>query len=309
MKLHLRKILFSFLLTGVFLSGILACGGGGTPGEGNPAAPTPPVPVFGDFVLGVVASEQTATASVSNLNRSALRQNAVSFLNDAIRLEETRNVVSDISFKPADGSSAEVAFPGMYVVELITGGATVNQAFPNFDPTTIAYTTYNEFNMKFDKIDARSIPAGLLNDPLVTQYLVDQSIVIEGSFAESAENDLDQDGKLSYIPFRLISNKDVNIRVSSPNVFAVSADKINYFFIAFQVDNWFGNTLGLFQEVTSNELTNGVLEINDQSQFDNVKEILEQFENNLDRSCKSAPSEDGDFEESDVDEESSSDPF
>ena len=306
MSLRLRKIFFSLLLLGILATAMQACGGGAPGGSGNPASPTPPVPVFGDFVLNVATSNPGATASVSSQN---IRANSVAFQNNAILLSETRNVISDISFKPTDESSAELDFPGMYVVELITGGDIVNQVFPTFDPKQIAFTSYNEYEMKFDKLEARSIPAGLLDDPLVTQYLVDQSIVIEGTFVESAENDINHNGLVDSIPFRLISNKDVNIRVTSPNSFTVSPDKINYFFIAFQVNLWFNNTVSFFQEVRPEELTNGVLIVSDQSHFDNVREILDQFENNLEGSCKSAPSDNGDFEQGDVDEESSSGAF
>ncbi len=307
MSLKLRKIIFILLLALLTLGGLQTCGGG--TGSGNPASPTPPVPVFGDFVLGVATSNGAATASNSKQNMNSLRSNSVSFQNAAILLEETRNVISDIAFKPTNEGSAELDFPGMYVVELITGGSVVNKVFPSFDPKQIAFTSYNEFEMKFDKINAGNIPPGLLQDPLVNQYLVDQSIVIEGSFLESAANDINKDGKISYIPFRLISNKDVNIRVTSPNSFTVSSNKINYFFIAFQVNNWFNNTLALFQVVTSRELTNGVLIITDKSNKENIRAILNQFENNLDASCKSAPSNNGEFEESDVDGESSSGTF
>ncbi len=307
MGIKFKKIFFSLLLLSLLLGGFSACGGG----TGGSAAPTstPPVPVFGDFVLGVAVSNPASSATLSSHIRGSMRSNSVALQNNAILLEETRNVVSDISFNPVGSDSEDIEFPGMYVVELITGGSTVNQVFPELEPTRIPFGEYREFEMKFEKIQSSEIPSALLEDPVSTQFLPDQSMVIEGSFIESSENDIDGSDSQTYIPFRIISDKDVNILVSSPNAFTVSSDRVNYFFIAFQVNNWFTNLLAPMQEVSSEDLTNGVLVISDQSSQDSIHEILDQFESNLETSCKSAPSESDEFEEDDVDDDSSSDPF
>lgn len=307
MDLKFKKLLFSFLLISLLLGGFGACGGGGAGSSGAPTS-TPPVPVFGDFVLGVAVSSPDASASVSQNIRQGMRMNSVSFQSDGIRVEETRNVVSDISFTPIGESEEDIEYEGMYVVELIHEGAVVNQVFPDFSLTRLPFSTYNTFEMKFEKIDSDQIPSELLQDPVVTQFLPDQTVVVEGSFIE-AGRDIDENGLTNYVPFRIISDKDVNIRVSSPNSFAVSEDRINYFFIAFQVENWFNQLLPLMQEAQSENLSDGILVITDQSSNDLIHEILEQFESNLDSSCKSAPSESDEFEEDDVDDDSSSSPF
>ncbi len=301
MYFYFRKIVFALLVSSLLLGGPWACG------NGSPTS-TPPVPVFGDFVLGVAVSTPTSSASIPQNAKNSMRMNSVSFQSDGIRVDETRNVVSDISFEPVSGGGGNIEFNGMYVVELITKGSVVNKVFPEFGLTQIPFTSYKQFVMKFAKIDSKSIPSALLADPVATQYLLDHSVVIEGSFIEAGK-DIDHNGISNYIPFRIISDKDVNIRVSSPNAFTVSSKKVNYFFIAFQVGNWFNHLLPLMREVELGDLTNGVLVISDQSSRKNIRNILDQFENNLDASCKSAPSNNGDFEEDDVDDHSSSGPF
>lgn len=307
MPLRLRKILLAFLLAAATASGMQACGGGAGPGEGNPAAPTPPVPVFGDFILGVATSSSASSASLAP--QGNMRMNSLALQNNAILIEETRNVVSDISFKPVDDSQEEIQFPGPYVVELLQTGNTVNQVFPSFGIVRLPFTQYREFEMKFEKIDAEQIPSELLGDPISAQFLAEQSVVIEGSFLESAENDINRNNVRDYVPFRILSDKDVNVRVSSPNAFTVSQDQVNYFFIAFEVNVWFNNVLDLMQEASPSELNNGVLVVSDQSSNDTIHEILDQFEGNLEGSCRSAPSENEDFEEDDIDSDSSSGSF
>ncbi len=309
MYVWFKKLIFCLLLASVVASGMLACGGGSGAGEGGLGEPTPPVPVFGDFVLGMVASSDVSSNSLSAALRNTMRSNSISLQNGGILLEETRNVVTDISFKPVNENIEEIQYPGMYVVELITGGNTVNQVFPNFRPTRLPFTEYREFEMKFEKIEEGEIPSELLQDPLSAQFLVDQTLVIEGSFLEAANNDINGNHTQDYIPFLIISDKDVSIRVTSPNAFTVSQNQINYFFIAFEVNSWFNNLLGLMQVASVDELSDGVLVVSDQSSNDSIHEILDQFESNLEGSCRSAPSDDADFEEGDVDEDSSSSGF
>lgn len=308
MHLFFKKLVFFLVLIGLLSGALLGCGGGGSGGSGSPTS-TPPVPVFGDFVLGVAAYNPASSTAISSQASNNFRRNSVALQNSAILIEETRNVVSDISFNPVGEEVEEIEFPGMYVVELITQGNTVNEVFPDFGITRIPFGEYREFEMKFEKIQSDEIPSALLEDPVTMQFLPDQSLVVEGSFIESSGNDLDGSGSVSYIPFRIISDKDVSIRVSSPNAFTVSENRINYFFIAFQVSAWFNNLLSPMQAVSSAELTNGVLVISDQISGDNIHEILEQFESNLEASCKSAPSESDEFEDEDVDDDSSSNPF
>lgn len=304
--------IFGTLLLFLTLGGCL--GGGTTPGGGtdNPATPTPPVPVFGNFVLGVAASNPATSTSLNlqggsiRQNSATFRENSVALFQDSIRIEETRNAVSEISFEPDGNDNGDIEFPGTYVVLLVRNGGVVNLEFPDFGVTTIPFDTYHKFEMKFSRLEQGQIPAELLQDPLVNAGLVDQSVRIEGSFIESADNDIDGSGGVSYINFRILSDVEAEIEVSSPNLFTVSSDRVNYFFIAFRLETWFSGLLEKFQSLTANDLTNGVAVISDQSSSQIVKEILDTFERNLEGSCKSAPSDDDRFEEEDVDEDSSS---
>ncbi|MBL7685988.1 MAG: hypothetical protein JNK65_08155, partial [Deltaproteobacteria bacterium] len=189
MKKHIQIL----LLLLVFLCG--ACSSSG-PGSQNPITPTPPVPVFGNFVLGVAASQNGVVLSQLR-NQVVLAHpqvhSLVSVENNGIQIRETRNVVSDISFEGDNELVPQIEFPETYVVRLIQNGSIVNQEFPSFGVKNIAFDTYRKFEMKFEKINQGLIPPSILPDPITEQFLLDHSVVIEGSFLES--HDLNNDGQ------------------------------------------------------------------------------------------------------------------
>jgi hypothetical protein len=150
------------------------------------------------------------------------------------------------------------------------------------------------------------MPEDLLEDPLVSSLLLDQSFLVTGRFMESAENDIDGNGEVNFINFQIISDNEVKIRVSSPNAFEVSSDKINFFFIAIKLEAWFNDLLPQLQNLESADLVQGVAVISDDHPSDQVRAILDHFESNTEISAQSAPSDDEEFDESDVDEDSGS---
>ncbi|MCE9625964.1 MAG: hypothetical protein K8R69_11035 [Deltaproteobacteria bacterium] len=293
-----------FLSMWILLLGLLACAG--NPGDGNPGGggltPTPPVPVFGDFILGVAT---TTPIGPSNAKFSK----SLAFAGGGINVLETRNTVSDIAFEADNQANNDVEFPGVFVVELIHQGAEVNQEFPGFGITQIPFDTYRKFKMSFEKLDSEDIPQELLPDPLVAQLLLDRTFVVTGTFQEAVGKDVDGDGRIGSVPFQILSDNQVEIEVSSPNFFTVSPDKTNFFFIAFQIDAWFNGLLPQLQSLTPSDLTGGVAVIRKEISNNKIAQILDDFESNTERSCKSAPSEDGNFDEDDVDGESGSEPL
>lgn len=273
--------------------------------------PTPPVPVFGDFVLNVATTGLSENGSLQLQSLAtdptvAVNAKQVSLANGGIVVEETRNTISEISFKIEGEGSDEVDFPGAFVVELVQGGAIVNREFPDFGVTQLLFGEYREYEFRLVRLESEDIPEDLLEDPLVSSLLLDQSFLVTGRFMESAENDIDGNGEVNFINFQIISDNEVKIRVSSPNAFEVSSDKINFFFIAIKLEAWFNDLLPQLQNLESADLVQGVAVISDDHPSDQVRAILDHFESNTEISAQSAPSDDEEFDESDVDEDSGS---
>lgn len=302
-----RKLWKYFLPIFLCLS-LFGCSGGiGTPG-GDQLTPTPPVPVFGDFILGVATSIPSGGSALRAMSVHPATKN-LSFEGGGIEVEETRNTVSDISFEMEGQAEIEIDFPGVFVVELVRQSSLVNQEFPDFGVTQIPFGDYKRFRMKFERLESEDIPAELLPDPLVSSLLLDRSFVVTGWFREAAGKDVNGDGRIDTVPFQILSDKQVEIEVSSPNAFNVSQDKLNFFFIAFRLETWFSDLLPQFQDLTSSDLSGGLALVSKEISNNKISDILKDFEDNVEVSCKSAPSEDGDFEEEDVDGESGSGPL
>jgi len=341
----------------------------------NLLTPTPPVPVFGNFVMGVATSHPSGLSSPSlegprDFNSSSLRTATFhpSFLEvGGIRITETRQVLSQISFKlekprvsdqgaaddradpndqkdPTDkgdstdqgdstgkgdsttkgegGDTAsatprqrqtgadnpsEIQFPGTYVIQLIKDGEIVSLEFPDFGAPTIPFGIYHSFEMRFDILESTEIPTALLDDLIVTHILPRHHLVLQGSFTLTA-NILGATVQRE-VPIVLISDQSALIRVSSPQGFEVSPGRINYFFIAFRIDDWFNGIASLLQQITDADLTDNTLIVSPEHPNPLVRQILALFEQNLNQACKSAPSLDATFEEADVDESSLSLPL
>ncbi len=302
-----RSLLQVLLRLALFLS-LAACSGGvGNPDGGN-LTPTPPVPVFGDFILGVATTQTGGVSGLRAMARPSTTK-ALSFAGGGIEVEETRNTVSDISFEMAGEADLEIDFPGVYVVELVRQSALVNLEFPDFGVTQIPFGDYNRFKMDFEKLDSEDIPPEVLPDPLVSNLLLDRTFVVVGRFREAAGKDVNGDGRIDTVPFQILSDNEVEIEVSSPNFFTVSEDKVNFFFIAFQIEAWFNGLLPQFQDLGPSDLSGGVAVVSQDISSEKIANILQDFESNTELSCKSAPSEDGEFDEDDVDEESGSEPL
>lgn len=301
-----RSLLQRFLRLALLLA-LAACSGAGDPDGGN-LTPTPPVPVFGDFILGVATSNPGGTSSLRAMARPSPAK-ALSFAGGGIEVEETRNTVSDISFKMEGETELEIDFPGVFVVELVSQSVLVNREFPDFGVTQIPFGDYNRFDMDFEKLDSEDIPPELLPDPLVSNLLLDRTFVVTGRFREAAGKDVNGDGRIDTVPFQILSDNEVEIEVSSPNFFTVSEDKVNFFFIAFQIETWFNGLLPQFQDLGPSDLSGGVAVVSQNISSEKIAILLQAFESNTEVSCKSAPSEDGEFEEDDVDEESGSEPL
>jgi hypothetical protein len=72
------------------------------------------------------------------------------------------------------------------------------------------------------------------------------------------------------------------------------------------LEAWFNDLLPQLQNLESADLVQGVAVISDDHPSDQVRAILDHFESNTEISAQSAPSDDEEFDESDVDEDSGS---
>lgn len=290
----------------IFIVFAQSCGGVATPtgAGGNPATPVPPLPVFGDIRLRVAASQSTTSTAVST---PVL--NSVSLVTDQIRIEESRHVISDISFEQEGGTEAEIEFPDVYVAVIVQDGNPQTLSYPSFDTVSLPAGTYNEIEFKIEKYEETSLPTDLLEDPLSQIYLSENSFVIEGSFLESDTQNLNSNSGQDFIPFRIVSDKNASIRLRSNTGFTIASGATQYFFLTFKIETWVANLLPLLQDLQTSDLESGTAQIDDTSSSSRIRDILEQFETNVETSCRSAPSEDENFDESDVDEDSSSSSF
>ena len=228
----------------ILLSCLSGCFGGESPagsdgemGEDgtDPLTPTPPVPVFGDFVLKPAAfagSNQGQENFMKSMQTGGAQDpiltNSVFLAGGGIQVNETRNTLHDISFTSEEeelgNDETEIEFSGSNVLVLIRNGQIVSEAFPKFPFSQIDFGNYKKFKIRAKKLESELIPTELLQDPLVSLFLVDQSFLVEGSFLESPGNDLDGDGEISFIPFQVISDKIFKIEITSPNSFSVTED-------------------------------------------------------------------------------------
>ncbi len=297
--MKLKFLIFIFIVLTHSCGGVASPTGTG----GNPATPVPPLPVFGDIRLRVAASQESASTS----NSTSL--NSVSLVSNQIRIEESRHVISDISFEQEGGTEAEIEFPDVYVAVIVQDGNPQTLSYPSFDTVSLPAGTYNEIEFKIEKYEESSLPTDLLEDPLSQIYLSENSFVIEGSFLESATQNLNSNSGQDFIPFRIVSDKNASIRLRSNTGFTLASGATQYFFLTFKIETWVANLLPLLQDLQTSDLESGTAQIDDNSSSSRIREILEQFETNVETSCRSAPSEDENFDESDVDEDSSSSSF
>src|SRR5262249_11874833 len=148
----------------------------------NPA--TRPTPGFTDVEL--------RPATSLTLPSPSLMLKALQISGEDLDLSEIRIAVKDLELK-ATGDTA-MDFPGPFVVRLISGGVKVDEAVPPFGTAQVPVGSYAQLDLSLEKLPPDQIPPEALNDPVARQFLPDNSIVIEGTFLESPDNDIDQSG-------------------------------------------------------------------------------------------------------------------
>jgi hypothetical protein len=262
----------------------------------NPA--TRPTPGFAEVAL------QPATSVTLPPPSPLLKALQIS---EELDLEEIRLAVKDLDLKFS--GDLDTDFVGPFVIRLIRQGAEVDEALPPFGTTQVPVGSYAQLDLSLDKLPLDQIPPEATDDPVIMQFLPDNSLVVEGTFLESPNNDIDQSGTVSRIFFRFLSDNGNNLRIVTPTPFSLKTG-LNFLFIAFKVSLWFNApVVQALQDLSPDTFQNGVILLSDQSSNDQIRHIVDLIEENVDQSLRFAPSEDNTFQESDVDQGSSSSVF
>lgn len=246
---------------------------------------TPPTPVFGEAQLGVVASSPPEDP-------------------DGITLSEVRLNLRKVDFRPDSSDNAAVEYQGPFVVNLIEAGEAVNESAPAFLPVSLPVDTYSRVKFRLDPVGDDELPEGLEDDNVVQSLLAGNTIVIEGEFEESV--DIDGSGGVSLIPFRFVSDMVANLRIDPTNPFSVEAGETAFIFLAMRLSSWFESVLPDLQDLTAADLTGGTVLLTDNSGSARIQNIVVVIENSIRHGIKFADGVDERFDESDVDENSTS---
>lgn len=250
---------------------------------------TPPTPVFGDLQLGVRSSPAES-----------------SLLGGVITLDEVRLNLRRVDFIPEKIADPGVDYAGPFVLNLVQAGEVVDQETPSFDFLSLEADTYHQIRFRIDNLDAEEVPSELAADEVVQSFLVDNSVVMEGSFEESESNDMDGSGGVSEIPFRFVSNMIVNLKLDLPAPFLIVTGETRFIFLAIRLPFWFETVLEELQGLSSSDLTEGRVLLVDDSDSRGVREIANLMEDAIKQGTKFAQSSDNQFEEDEVDEDSGS---
>lgn len=291
----------------------LACGGCGGCNRGA----TPPTPVFGDVELGVRASTGGGVGSggLGILGGNGLFQlvpslpREVSLLGGDLSVDEVRLVLRRVDLKPDNEPDPGVEFEGPFVVNLIDEGGLRNRETPTFEKVRVPQDTYSRIRYRFDPIEREEVPDGLEDDEVVQSHLIGNTLVVEGSFAESGGNDVDGDGgSEGRVSFRLVSNMGADLKLTLEEGLRVRQGRTNFIYLALRLTSWLEAALERLQRLNPADLTDGIVALSDDSESDQVRELLDLIEDAIRGGTKFAESEDDqEFEEDEVDEESFSD--
>jgi len=288
----MRKCLFPLLF-----AALLGCAGIGAGGldpskafDGNPA--TRPTPGFTEVEVKPATSE-TLPAPAPFLKDLVL-------LDQVTQIDEVRFFTEHLQLEGGTGPVFDLEGP--FVVRLIQGGNIVDEALPDFGGGVVPNGNYSRFDIGFQRLTPSLLPPEAQGDPEVLGPLMDHSMVVEGSF---------QGPNIApilgiRIPFRFVSSQIAVLQVQSSDAFQLSGD-FTSLFIAFKIQTWFSaailNALNLLDPQT---LLDQPLILDTQSSNPALKSIALQIEANINASLRLAPSADQIFQESDVDEASTS---
>lgn len=301
------------ILALVVASFLTACGGGipGTsevsglgsgvfgPGGDSSNPATRPTPGFTE----VAVNPATSVSEAETQKFSQVYPVKLLGLNlGGVELDEVRMVIENFNFD--DNISPGIEGPGFVIVRLIQNGVIVDDTIPLLGTAVLPEGNYQTLDFNYRILQQGDIPAGAENDPVVTQYLVGHSIVIEGSYLY----DLPLLGNLLRIPFRFFSDQTSTIRIEDTNGLPFfGQDETHFLFIVSKVQLWFDVTVvNLLQSLSLTVLpvvggvVNGILDLDAGSVVASISQIAVTLQQNIDTAFRFGLGPDASFAESDV---------
>ena len=228
-----------------------------------------------------------------------------------VTLTDARLALKEIKFKLPEievdtleeiEENDSIDLSGPFVVDLITDVIT-----PPPDLVAVIAGTYDEIELKLDKIEGDELDE--LGDPLVepTDPLYDRSIYIEGTYSDEA-------GTLIDIPFILAFDFDETFELTgisdTSEGFVVDENITNEIIIAFRLTTWFDfsnpeTEMGVdFGDLTVDPLLGIVLDEITADADQTIEDIREVIEENIEESADYGEDLDGDDElDSDEDDD------
>lgn len=288
------------LVTLVFLIGLgTACASAVTdPGEGELQSTTP-TPTWGDLTVDVATNDGSGTSSslTKALPPADLLSSGLSLDEGELEITNIRVVFRDLRFHLKNRKNSTARFEGPFVANLVQDGQIKDETYPAIGKVSAVPGAYNQGRMRLASLKEKNIPAELADDSLVADWLVGNSIVIEGQFTESSTNDIDQDGLVSSIPFLFVSDTGETIEISTSGSFAVVESVDNYLFVTFRIRQWFADSVTSLQAIDPDDfvLEAGRLILSDESGGE-LGDIVSLIEDDIGRSFGFASSEDDEFD-------------
>ncbi len=305
-------------ILGLILGSILSACGGGIPGAsdvvgstgsgifgsdssgGNSLNPaTRPTPGFTE----VAVNPATSVTEGNNLKFSKVYPIKFLSLNlGGIEIDEVRMVIENLNFD--DQVSPGVEGPGVAILRLVQNGVIVDQALPNLGAAILPEGIYQTLDFNYRVLSVSEIPPEAQNDPVVTQNLVNHSIVVEGSYLFN----LPLLGTLLRIPFRFLSDQTSTVRIEDINGLAFFGQEVTHnLFLVDKIQLWFDLTVvQLLQSLSITVLpvlggvVNGILEIDANSAVAAIANIAITIEQNINTAFRFGIGPDATFTESDV---------
>lgn len=264
---------------------------------------TTPTPTWGDLTVDVATNDGSGTDS--SLSQTILPDDllSLSLAGGELEITNVRMVFRDLRFHLKNRKHSTARFEGPFVANLVQDGQIKDETYPAIGKVNAVPGAYNQGRMRLASLKERNIPDELAGDALVTNRLVGNSVVVEGTFTETATNDIDQDGLVSDIPFLFVSDNGETIEIATTGSFAVVEAVDNYLFLTFRLQQWFAGSITSLQAIDPDDfaLEDGYLILSDESSGD-LSDIVSEIEDDIDRSFGFASSEDDifDFSEDDL---------
>lgn len=208
----------------------------------NPA--TSPVPTFADANYAEVVIQTVAYAESADENQGMTNE----LESRKLAIDEIRIVVDEINIREDENDLEGVDISGPLIARLVSEGKIVNEELTELTSFYLHPRVYD--TLLFNLMGYSSLPLRrdvFEDDVLADEYLPDHSVIIEGSFKEHPNNDLNDNGVRDRALFRFETQTELPIVIESDEGISVSSGEINYIFMVFDLDIWVGGLINTLQ--------------------------------------------------------------